>query len=90
MNKCKKKILPHQTVQPLPGIPNLGDTWICVFVGTEEFSGLLLREVRTAGEEKRRLLISLLTASIGRRYVFGEANCPNRELKAERLLNSRC
>jgi hypothetical protein len=89
MNKCKKKILPHQTVQPLPGILKLGDTRVCIFVGTEEFSGLLFREVRTAGGEKRPL-ISLLTASIGRRYVFGEANCPNRELKAERLLNSRC
>ena len=49
-----------------------------------------VREVRTAGGEKRRPLISLLTGSISRRYVFGEANCPNRELKAERLLNSRC
>jgi hypothetical protein len=53
MNKCKKKLLPHQTVQPLPGILKLWDTWICVFVGTEEFSGLLLREVRTAGGEKK-------------------------------------
>jgi len=88
MNKSKKKLLPHQTVQPLPGILKLGAAG--VFVGTEEFSGLLFREVRTAGGEKRRPLISLLTASIGRRYVFGEVNCPNRELKAERLLNSRC
>jgi hypothetical protein len=53
MNKCKKKLLPHQTGQPLPGILKLGDTWICAFAGTEEFSGLLLREVRTAGGEKK-------------------------------------
>jgi hypothetical protein len=52
MNKCKKKPLPHQTVHLLPGILKLGDTRICVFVGTEEFSGLLFREVRTAGGEK--------------------------------------